>query len=175
MEDYMQTPGPEEKLTTVMIYSLNTLVRGEVLTRENVRLSIWLRTQGMPNYIRVLKPNVLYFGGTTPRSMTYEELFFPTPQVIGFHIAPPAADAVDYDPKEAGRRMVDITMMLGTFTLHGKARISSQTDFATSIDVARSMWMSIYEAEISNPYLPQMPVISVPMLLVRPEQVSFAM
>jgi hypothetical protein len=37
------------------------------------------------------------------------------------------------------------------------------------------MWMSIYEAEISNPYLPQMPVISVPMLLVRPEQVSFAM
>jgi hypothetical protein len=158
-----------------MIYSQNSLVRGEAITRQNVRVSIWLRTQGVPNYIHLYKPQVLTFAGATPKSSAYQEMFFPTPQVIGFHIAPPAADPLDYDASEAGRRMVDVNMMIGTFLFKAKARISSQTDFATSIDVARSAWMSIYDAEVSNSALPQMGVYRVPMLLVRPECVSFAM
>jgi hypothetical protein len=129
----------------------------------------------VPNYIHLFKAQTLIFTGATPKSISYEEMFFPTPQVVGFHIAPPAADPVDYDAAEAGRRMVDISTMIGTFALKAKSRISSQTDFATSIDVARSTWMSLYEAEISNFSLPQMGVMRVPMLLVRPEQVSFAL
>ncbi len=170
----MATANTEERRTTVLIYSSNMLVRGDVMTMPSIRVSIWLRTQGMPNYMHILKPQVLVFGGAAPKSHAYEEMFFPTAQVIGFHIAPPACDPVDYDASEAGRRMVDVSMMLGFFLLKAKARISSQTDFATSIDVARSMWMSIYEAEISNPALPQMGVMRVPMLLVRPERVTFA-
>jgi hypothetical protein len=34
--------------------------------------------------------------------------------------------------------------------------------------------MSVYDGEIANPYLPQMPPIKVPMLLVNPQQVAFA-
>lgn len=171
----MYTLAADEKTTTVMMYSQNMLVRGEVVIRQNVRVSIWLRTQGMPNFIHVHKTQVLVFGGAAPKSLAYEEMFFPTAQVIGFHIAPPASDPVDYDPNEAGRRLVDLTLLMGTFNLRGKARISTHADFATSIDVARSAWMSIYEAEITNPYLPNMAAIRVPMLLVRPEQVSFAL
>lgn len=171
----MTSPGADEKLTTVIVYSHNSLVRGDVVTRQSVRVSIWLRTQGVPNYIHLFKPQVLTFAGATPKSISYQELFFPTPQVVGFHIAPPASEALDYEPNEMGRRMVDIAMTIGTFSVKAKARISSQTDFATSIDVARSTWMSIYEAEISNSILPQMGVMQVPMLLVRPEQVSFAL
>jgi hypothetical protein len=171
----MTTPGNDEKVTNVMIYSHNSLVRGEVITRQNVRVSIWLRTQGVPNYVHLFNPQVLTFAGAAPRSATYQEMFFPTPQVIGFHISPPAAEPADFDPTEAGRRMVDVTMMIGTFLVKAKSRISSHTDFATSIDVARSTWMSIYEAEITNSVLTQMAAIRVPMLLVRPEQVSFAL
>lgn len=171
----MPTPAADEKLTTVMIYSHNMLVRGDVLTKQSMRVSIWLRTQGVPNYVHLFKPQVLVLGGPAPRTLTYEEMFFPTLQVVGFHIAPPAADPVDYDASEAGRRLVDVSLMIGSFMLKARARISSQTDFATSIDVARAAWMSIYEAEISHPALPQMGVMRVPMLLVRPEQVSFAL
>jgi hypothetical protein len=35
--------------------------------------------------------------------------------------------------------------------------------------------MSIYDADISNPLLPQMGHLTVPMLLVRPSQVLFGM
>ncbi len=171
----MYTLTPDEKTSTVMVYSQTALVRGELVTRQNVRVSIWLRTQGVPNYIHILKPQVLLFGGTPPRTVSYDEIFFPVTQIIGFHLAPPAADPVDYDANEANRIMADAHLLVGTFTLKGKIRISTQTDFATSIEVGRAVWASVYEADISNPYLPQMPVLHVPMLLVRPEQVSFGL
>ncbi len=166
---------PDEKATTVMVYSQNALVRGDLVTRQNVRVSIWLRTQGVPNYIHILKPQVLIFGGTPPKNLSYQQIFFPVANIIGFHIAPPAADPPDYELNEANRTMVDANVLVGTFTMKGKVRISTQTDFATSIEVARAAWVSVYEADISNPYLPQMPVIHVPMLLARPEQVSFGL
>jgi len=174
-EETMYTLAADEKATTVMIYSQNMLVRGEVALKQNVRVSIWLRTQGMPNFIHVYKTQALVFGGASPKTLNYEEMFFPTSQAIGFHIAPPAADSMDYDATEAGRRMLDLTLLMGTFSLKARTRISTHADFATSIDVARSVWMSLYDAEIANTFFPSMPVIRVPMLLVRPDQVSFAM
>ncbi len=165
----------EEKATTVMVYSQNMLVRGDLVTRQNVRVSIWLRTQGVPNYVHILKPQVLVFGGASPKPVSYQQIFFPVPEIIAFHIAPPAGEPPDYEPNEANRTMVDANLLVGTFTLKGKVRISTQTDFATSIEVARAAWVSVYEAEITNPYLPQMPAQHVPMLLVRPEAVSFGL
>jgi hypothetical protein len=40
--------------------------------------------------------------------------------------------------------------------------------------VARLTWLSLYEVEITNPYLPQMPPMQLPMMLVSPDHVSFA-
>jgi hypothetical protein len=71
--------------------------------------------------------------------------------------------------------MVDVNLILGVFMLKGKVRISTMADFATSIEIQHTAWFSIYEAEIVNPFLPQMPPIHVPMLLVNPAQVSFGM
>ncbi|HUH97182.1 MAG TPA: hypothetical protein VLZ89_07485 [Anaerolineales bacterium] len=171
----MYKPGPDEKTSTVMFYSASAFVHGDVLTKGNVRVSIWLRTQGVPNYIHLLKTQVLLFGGTPPKSIAYDELFFPVTEIIGFHLAPPLADPLDYDQNEANRTMVGVNCLIGAFAVKGKLRISTQTDFATSIEVGRSMWLSIYDAEITNPFLTQMPSIHVPMLLARPERVSFGL
>ena len=166
--------GPEEKTSTVMLYSQNAFVRGDVVAKQNVRVSIWLRTQGVPNYIHLLNSQVLLFGGTPPKSISYGEFYYPVSQIVGFHLAPPLAEPVDYDSSEPNLTMVDVNLMLATFTIKGKLRISTRTDFATSIEVGRSAWISIYEADITNPFLVQMPPIHVPMMLVRPEQASFA-
>ena len=69
--------------------------------------------------------------------------------------------------------MVDVDMMVGTFVMKGKIRISTQTEIGVSLEVARVSWMSIYEAVITNPYLPQMPPMSVPLVLVNPAHVAF--
>jgi hypothetical protein len=170
----MKPLAADEKTAMVMLYTHNMLVRGEVVTKESLRVSIWLRTQGVPNYIHLIKPQVILFGGTPPKSLAYSEIFVPTAEVLGFHLAPPESDPIDYDQTELNRMMQPMDVMIGSFLLKAKIRISTQTDVATSLDVSRASWLSIYDADISNPYLPQFNV-HVPMLLVNPNHVSFGM
>ncbi len=170
----MKPLAPDEKTALVMLYTHNMLVRGEIVIKENLRVSIWLRTQGVPNFIHLHNPNVILFGGTPPKSLAYSEVFIPTAEVIAFHLVPPVQEPLDYDASETNRRMQPVDMLVGSFMLKAKLRISSQTELATYLDVSRSSWLSVYEASISNPYLPQFGV-QVPMLLVNPDHVSFGM
>jgi hypothetical protein len=170
----MKPLAPDEKTALVMLYTHNMLVRGEVVTKESLRVSIWLRTQGVPNYIHLIKPQVILFGGTPPKSLAYSEIFIPTVEVLGFHLAPPEHDPLDYDITELNRMMQPVDIMISAFLVKAKIRISTQTDVATSLDVTRTSWLSVYEADISNPYLPQFSM-QVPMLLVNPSHVSFGM
>lgn len=169
----MHTLASDEKLTKVMVYSRNKLIHGDVVTKETVKVSVWLRTEGVPNYIHLLKTEILFFGGAAPKSVAYNEYFFPKERIIGFHLAPPNAEPPDYQPDEQNRQMADVQMMLGAFMLKGKLRISMQTDVGKSIDVLHATWLSVYEADIVNPFVPSMPTIHVPFLLVDPKQVSF--
>jgi hypothetical protein len=165
---------PNEKTTPVMLYTHDTLVRGEAVTKQNVlRVNIWLRTDGAPKYIHLLKAQAIVFGGGVAKALSYSELYFPTLRVIGFHTLPPTEEPLDYDPEEANRVMEYVEVLLGTFVIRGKIRISSQTEAGVSLESARVDWMSLYETEITNPYLPQMPPLHVPMVLVNANHVAF--
>ena len=168
----MRELATDEKTAMVMVYTNNMLARGEVIAKETARVSIWLRTQGVPNYIHLIKPQALSFVGAAPKSFSFSEMFIPTAQVVAFHLIPPAQDPLDYDANEANRMMQTLEVLVGSFVLKGHIRISTHTDVATSLDVMRASWMSIYDSEIVNPYLPQFDM-HVPMLLVNPSLVSF--
>lgn len=165
--------APDDKSTMVLLYTQNALIRGEVVTRANARVGVWLRTQGVPNMIHMLKPSILIFGGSPPKSLSYAEIFVPTVTVIGFHLALPSNDPMDYDENEKNRTFAPISLRLGTFIVKGSIRISSTASISTSLEVAYNGWMSIYNAEISNPFLPQMQPMLVPLLLTSPSRVNF--
>lgn len=169
----MYQPASDEKTTTVMLYSNNKLIHGELITKQNVRVSILPRMQAMTNYLHFLKAQVWFFGGGEPRLLNYAEYFFPVDRMVGFHLAPPASDPLDYDPNEANRVMSDISMVLGVFLLKGKIRVSKQVELGANLELAFRSWLSVYDADISSPFLRQMPVIHVPMLLVSPPRASF--
>jgi len=164
--------APDEKATLAMAYTRNMLIRGEAVTKESMRVSVWLRTEGAPNYIHLLNANVIVFGGGTPKSLSYSEFYVPVQETLAFHIAPPQSDPLDYDPDEKNRSMDFVTILLGTFSMKGKIRFSSQTGMGASLEVARAAWMSLYEVDVSNPFLPQLS-LHVPMMLVRPFNVGY--
>jgi hypothetical protein len=167
---------PDEKTAPVMLYAKNSVIRGEVVVKQIIqRLNIWLRTDGAPKYIHMLKPQVLVFGGSPPKALSYSEIYFPTSEVIAFHTLPPLEEPLDYDPNEANREMSVIELLVGTFVMKGKIRISTQVEVSTTLESARISWMSIYDAWITNPYLPQMPALQVPMMLVNPNHVAFGL
>ena len=167
---------PDEKTTPAMLYTQDTLVRGDVVTTQNIlRVNIWLRTDGAPKYMHILKPQVIVFGGSPVKALSYSEIYFPTSQLIAFHTTPPTDEPLDYETSEANRMMQDVEALAGTFVMKGEIRISTHTEVRASLEMARVAWMSIYEVTITNPYLPQMPALQVPMALVNPSHVAFAM
>lgn len=162
----------EEKTAMVMVYTNNMLAHGELIAKESTRVSIWLRTDGVPNFIHLYKTHVISFSGGAPKTSSFSEMFIPVAQVAAFHLVPPAQDTLDYDEKEGNRIMQPLDVMVGAFTIRGKMRISAQSDVGTSLDVMRAPWLSIYESDIVNPSLPQFNM-HVPFLLVSPNWVSF--
>src|SRR5512140_1951954 len=148
----MYTLAAGEKTTLVMAYTETMLVRGEVVTTENIRINTWLRTAGVPEYMHILKPQILLFGSGSVKTLTYSQIFLPVAKVLGFHPVLPADISLDYAPDEPNREMVPVTAMVGTFLLKGKLRISSLSGLRTTIEMAHTSWTSIYEVEISNPY-----------------------
>src|SRR5215210_5827810 len=120
---------PDEKTSLVMLYAMHNVVRGEAVVKQNVpRVNIWLRTDGVPRYIHILKPQVLVFGGSPVKALSYSELYFPTSQVIAFHTLPPTEEPLDYDPSDdADLRREDLDLLVGTFVMKAKIRISTHT------------------------------------------------
>lgn len=165
---------PDEKTTPVMLYSQHNVVRGEAVIKQSViRVNIWLRTDGAPRYIHILKPQVLVFGGSPVKSLSYSEIYFPTSEIIAFHTLPPIDEPVDYDADEANRKMEVVELLVGTFVMKGKIRISTQTEVDNTLESARVSWMSVYDVWITNPYLPQMPALQVSMMLINPTHIAF--
>lgn len=170
----MRELAPDEKTSTVFAYTESMLIRGEIVLRETMRVSIWLRTQGVPNFIHLYKAQLIQLAGSPPKTYAKDEVFISTPEIIGFHLAPPAHDPPDYEPSETNRRMQPVHVFMGSFEMKSKLRVSTSTDFASSLDVMNTTWLSLYEAEITNPYVPQLN-IATPMLLVRPNKVTIGL
>ena len=169
----MYTLGPEEKVSVVMAYTQTGLVRGEIVTRESMRLNNWFRTDSAPDYIHLYKLQWLQASGGAIKSLAYRELLLPISLVIGFHVAPPSQEPLDYNVREDNRVNKPITILMGLFMISGSFRASAQSDLVTSLQISHSPWVSIYDAEISSPQFQQMPPFQVPMLLIRSEQVIF--
>jgi hypothetical protein len=170
----MVTLTSDEKSTLAMVYTFNMLARGEVVTKQGVRVNTWLRTQGVPEYIRLFKASVLHFGSGNVKALTYSEIYMPVSTVIAFHLTPQANEPLDYAKDESNRVMVPVTGLPGPFQFKGYLRISTKAELSTSIELAHSSWLSIYEVDVTSPSMPQMQPIHVPMALVNPKQVSLA-
>lgn len=170
----MTTLAADEKSTLVMVYTHNMMVRGEVVTKDNARVNTWLRTDAAPRFLRLLKASVLVFGGSPVKAFNHQEYYMPLAQAIAMHLAPPLAEPMDYEEGEANRMMTQVTAHVGSFVFKGELRISAQSNVAASLDLAKMQWLSMYNLEIHNPFLPQMPPIHTNLALVSPSNVHFA-
>jgi hypothetical protein len=171
----MYTPTPDEKIAAIMIYSQSSIIRGDAVVKETVRVSVWMRTEAAPEFIHLLNPQVILANNSATKVFSYSEIYYPTSQALAYHLAPPLKDPLDFDESEINRIMQPVTVFAGPFLMNGSIRISTKVEMGTSIASSRTAWMSLYNVKITNPYLPQMGEIQTPMLLIRPGKVSFAL
>lgn len=170
----MKPLASDEKIATVMIYTNDMVVRGDLVVKDSMRVSIWPRTQSVSNFVHLHNAQAVTLSGTSAKTHSYNEIFIPTSQAIGFHLAPPAHEPLDYDADEANRTMQIVQVLMGPFVMKAKLRYSSATDLATSLDVLNTSWVSLYDAEITSPSIANFSV-NVPMLLVSPSKVTIGL
>jgi len=162
------TVAEDEKTVQVMIYTLTSLFWGEVVVKSIIRVSTWLRTNTVPDWIPLYNAgSIVTTSGTAPRTNNFTELFVPVPQIIAFHMLPPAADPLDYDPTEPNRRLEPVNALIGTFQVKGGLRITTSSSLKRYVEVTRESYTSLYDAEITNLVLPAFGPIKVPYILIR--------
>ena len=166
---------PDEKATPVMACTASCMVWGDVITKEVIRVSTWLRTAMVPDRIHFLNARWLLFtSGSSMKPMFFKELYLPTVQINVFHLIPPAKDPLDYDPAEPNRKMEPITALVGSVRVDGNLRIAVKSDLARYLDSAHEAFSSIYDAEVSYPSLPVLGSVRVPLVLVRMTNANYA-
>jgi len=171
----MYTLASDEKTSLVMIYTQQTMIRGEAVVKNAItRVSTWLRTQGAPEYIHLLNVQILDFSLTPVRSVQHPDFYLPTQQVIAFHLAPPAADSPDYDAGELNRIMQPITLQVGVFTFKGLLRLAGNATVGGQLEAAHSPWVSAYDLTITTPGIPSLH-LQVNMALLSPTRVFYGL
>ncbi len=167
--------APDEKVSTVMIYTTDSLIWGEVVTKTGIRVSTWLRSQSIPQYINIHNANLVRFGPTGAlKPQIYKSLQLPSKQVLAFHLRPPASDPVDYDPSEPMRKMSPTLALVGWFRFDFLVRMSSHTDLDRFLDVSKEDFAGVYDATITNLVVPNMTPIRTPYTLIRSAGVMFS-
>jgi hypothetical protein len=165
----------DEKITAVAIYTMTGLAIGKLITKEQVRVSTWLRTDMAPGYLSLHQARFLSLAGTaTGRAMTFSKLHVPSSQVIAFHVLPPSSDPLDYDPDEPHRKMEPVTVLIGFFRVGGFARMSTYSNVGKYLEATKETFLPIYQVEISNLAIPSLDVVRVPYALVRQDAALFA-
>lgn len=171
----MYTLGEDEKATPVMIYTDSSLLVGEVVTKKVIRVSTWMRTPMVPQYIALYTAQIIDLSsGTTPKSQSFGEIFLPSHRVVAFHMRPPESDPMDYDPDEPMRRMEPITAIIGAFRFDGSVRMSTQTNLESYLDVIKETFTSIYDIQVTSPNIPALKPFNIPFALLRRDRVLFA-
>ncbi len=158
----------DEKISQVMIYTESTLCWGEVVTKEMIRVSTWLRTNAAPDNVLLKNARVLLVhAASAAKPSIFEELHIPTNKILAMHLIPPAQDPLDYDPRDGVRRLYPVTALVGAFRFDGKILVAQKADLTKFIEVSKETYTSLYEVEVSYPMMTSMGILKVPYLLFR--------
>jgi hypothetical protein len=168
------TLAEDEKVTPVMVYTLTNLAWGDLVTKEPVRVNTYLRTLA-PDYVDLYDARSLPIGGAgINQPVAFTELHIRMPQVIAFHLLPPASEPADYDPAESNRKMEPVTVLIGPFRFDAMVRMSTMASLSKFLEITTEVFISIYDAAASCPVMPGMGTIRSPLVLVRRDAALFA-
>lgn len=164
----------DEKNVPIMLYTPNALIWGEVIVKQAIRASTWLRTNAAPDKIVLNNAKVIITSTTKSLQPTsFRELIVPIATVGAYHLIPPASDPLDYDPTEPNRIMVPVVILLGSTKITGKMRMTQQSNLQKYLDVTHERFSSVYDAVITNLLLPSLGTLRIPYLQTRQEMCIF--
>lgn len=166
-QDSFSNLAEDEKSTPVMVYTSNGLSWGHLVTKKTILPERILIGVTPPDFITLNNAQTSFsYGNTLSKPIKYTELHIPYGGIHGFHLMPPYKATLDYDPSELNRVMVPVTIHVGAFHFLANFRISTQASIKTMLEVTKSDFITVYNAEISHPGNQNMKPIQVNFALI---------
>ena len=164
-----------EKSVPVMLYTMTSMILGEVKVMSQIRVSTWLKTSSAPDILQLINAKVILTTGSAPsKPIACPEIHLPTTEVLAMHVLPPTSELLDYDPSEPNRHLLPVSILFNAFKVDGSVWVSTRVDLAKFIELNREAFTSVYDIQISSPLFTSLPTIRVPMMICRQARVIFA-
>lgn len=164
---------PGDKVTPVSLYLAQSVISGDFVSREVMRVSTWLRTPGLPEFWSIFGATMVRAGGGAVETLKLDEAYFPVGQVLAMHIVPPAAEKLDVDPTELNRVLVPVSLVAGHIRIDGALRMPGHLTLGKQMGVMREPFTMVHEATVTSSLQPGV-ATQVPAVLVRGSAFVFA-
>ncbi len=165
---------PGDKATDVTAYTLTSTTRGELVTREAIRVSTWLRTPGLPDYASMYNVKLTRAAGSgEAQVLEFDEYHAPVGHIIALHLTPPKADPVEHDPMEQNRKMVPISAVAGHLRFDGNMRMPAHLTLTKQMALLRDPFITLYDVTILSALEPDIET-NVTMVVMRPNAFGFS-
>ena len=167
-------PADDEKLNSVMIYTPQKLIWGQLISKKAVRVSTWMQMGMAPTYMCMTDTQTMIFGaGQSTKTLKSSILHIQTRQIIAYHLLPPSSEAPYYDINEPNRKMAPATAFVGGFRFDCTIRMAQQSKLDIFLGVAKGDFLPIFDVLMSCPVMPSLKGIRAPFALVRQEAAMF--
>lgn len=158
----------DEFLSSIMVYTNNEIMWGEVVIKKQFRASRWLITNAVPEIIHLYNTKSLpvIFSGT-PKPISSLEAFIPLTEIRLFHLVPPNFDPIDIDRSDTNMKMLSVRIQSGAFQIEGGLWISNRASLSSYLDILHQAFLEIYDGTIAASGMPSFGKVKIPHALVR--------
>jgi hypothetical protein len=161
------TLGPEEKATQVMMGTSDLLLWGDLVTKQQVRMSIYLNTLA-EDFIPLHRVKMLYLSPTQQVApVERPSLFVKQEEILLFlamHDTEPLPDETDT------RKYEPVEVFVGSYQIEGKLLKSPYSTLENMLIVTRATYLPIYEAQVRHVAKPWLGTFPATLVQVRRER-----
>jgi hypothetical protein len=163
------TLEPGQKATQVMIGTPDTLIWGDLITREQTRISAFLNTLA-EDFVPLSDANVLFLApaqqmAPVPKPRVHiklEEILF----FYGMGESEPLPEQTEM------RRLVPVEAFVGSYRIEGMILKSPIADLHTMLLVAKELYTTVYQAKTRHVAKPWLGVLTSDLVQVRLDRLT---
>jgi hypothetical protein len=164
MDTTSYTPEPGEKSTHVMVGTSDLLIWGDLVTKEQVRISGFLNTLA-EDFVPLHDAKALFLAPTEQVAPVDKALIYVKLEEILFFYA--MADQEPLPEESEVRRYESVEFLVGSYQIEGSILKSPMATLLNLLLVTKSVYMPVYQAKISHVAKPWLGTFSTSMLQLR--------
>lgn len=171
MSQQSYTLSPEEKTTQVMVGTPDLLLWGDLITKQQVRMSIFLNTLA-EDFVPLHKVKALFLAPSQQVAPVEKPTLFVKQEEILLFLA--LHDTEPLPDETETRKYEPVEVLVGSYQIEGKLLKSPFSTLENMLMVTRATYLPIYDAKVRHVAKPWLGTFSASLVQVRRDRLLLA-